>query len=135
MSAASRSIPARASWQRPSLEACLSPEPLKISCQVPELIFKTMVFTSSKESPASGDSSRRAPDSVAANVQLVVSGCAAAERDKISRLHYRPPFMMGNRDILSLSRSEEHTSELQSQSNLVCRLLLEKKKIINTRIL
>src|SRR2546430_8661610 len=29
-----------------------------------------------------------------------------------------------------LSRSEEHTSELQSQSNLVCRLLLEKKKLI-----
>src|SRR2546427_7050970 len=29
-------------------------------------------------------------------------------------------------------RSEEHTSELQSQSNLVCRLLLEKKKKINT---
>src|SRR5688572_32674826 len=28
-------------------------------------------------------------------------------------------------------RSEEHTSELQSQSNLVCRLLLEKKKIIH----
>src|SRR2546430_9703711 len=27
-------------------------------------------------------------------------------------------------------RSEEHTSELQSQSNLVCRLLLEKKKVI-----
>src|SRR2546427_3526076 len=27
------------------------------------------------------------------------------------------------------NRSEEHTSELQSQSNLVCRLLLEKKKI------
>src|SRR5688572_30933221 len=34
------------------------------------------------------------------------------------------------------ARSEEHTSELQSQSNLVCRLLLEKKKkkqIKNTR--
>src|SRR2546430_13324994 len=29
-----------------------------------------------------------------------------------------------------LRRSEEHTSELQSQSNLVCRLLLEKKKKI-----
>src|SRR2546430_3895963 len=28
----------------------------------------------------------------------------------------------------SVMRSEEHTSELQSQSNLVCRLLLEKKK-------
>src|SRR2546430_3769173 len=30
--------------------------------------------------------------------------------------------------LLRSSRSEEHTSELQSQSNLVCRLLLEKKK-------
>src|SRR5690606_40256888 len=29
-------------------------------------------------------------------------------------------------------RSEEHTSELQSRENLVCRLLLEKKKAINT---
>src|SRR5688572_31644192 len=29
--------------------------------------------------------------------------------------------------IMSFFRSEEHTSELQSQSNLVCRLLLEKK--------
>src|SRR2546430_4478099 len=29
-------------------------------------------------------------------------------------------------------RSEEHTSELQSQSNLVCRLLLEKKKAVPT---
>src|SRR2546430_7125212 len=28
----------------------------------------------------------------------------------------------------TIHRSEEHTSELQSQSNLVCRLLLEKKK-------
>src|SRR2546430_8217888 len=32
------------------------------------------------------------------------------------------------RAAASRSRSEEHTSELQSQSNLVCRLLLEKKK-------
>src|SRR2546430_6090820 len=31
-------------------------------------------------------------------------------------------------DAVGLVRSEEHTSELQSQSNLVCRLLLEKKK-------
>src|SRR2546430_4089785 len=30
--------------------------------------------------------------------------------------------------LLGRERSEEHTSELQSQSNLVCRLLLEKKK-------
>src|SRR2546430_7450389 len=32
-------------------------------------------------------------------------------------------------DYKKANRSEEHTSELQSQSNLVCRLLLEKKKI------
>src|SRR2546430_7838474 len=32
-----------------------------------------------------------------------------------------------NRETWSFGRSEEHTSELQSQSNLVCRLLLEKK--------
>src|SRR5438270_11832097 len=31
---------------------------------------------------------------------------------------------------LALQRSEEHTSELQSQSNLVCRLLLEKKRVV-----
>src|SRR2546430_13121364 len=33
-----------------------------------------------------------------------------------------------------LLRSEEHTSELQSQSNLVCRLLLEKKKVHTLRL-
>src|SRR2546430_11498355 len=31
-------------------------------------------------------------------------------------------------ELEPMNRSEEHTSELQSQSNLVCRLLLEKKK-------
>src|SRR2546427_1983539 len=36
-------------------------------------------------------------------------------------------------DKLVTFRSEEHTSELQSQSNLVCRLLLEKKKKKNER--
>src|SRR5688572_31173398 len=36
--------------------------------------------------------------------------------------------LLRNSLVLALHRSEEHTSELQSQSNLVCRLLLEKKK-------
>src|SRR5688572_32683164 len=43
-------------------------------------------------------------------------GVALPLHSLLSELDYRPP------------RSEEHTSELQSQSNLVCRLLLEKKK-------
>src|SRR5260370_23871041 len=36
---------------------------------------------------------------------------------------------------LHFLRSEEHTSELQSHLNLVCRLLLEKKKEINSELL
>src|SRR5256886_7368194 len=35
--------------------------------------------------------------------------------------------LLVNKFIFAPGRSEEHTSELQSQSNLVCRLLLEKK--------
>src|SRR2546430_7744516 len=40
----------------------------------------------------------------------------------------------GTIDTRADSRSEEHTSELQSQSNLVCRLLLEKKKKHNSAV-
>src|SRR2546427_3796172 len=40
----------------------------------------------------------------------------------------RPPLPFAPEPTTTLPRSEEHTSELQSQSNLVCRLLLEKKK-------
>src|SRR2546430_3532493 len=39
------------------------------------------------------------------------------------------PYVWGGTSENAEARSEEHTSELQSQSNLVCRLLLEKKKI------
>src|SRR2546430_9711488 len=44
--------------------------------------------------------------------------------DCMSQLGFRQ--LLG--DARFLPRSEEHTSELQSQSNLVCRLLLDKKK-------
>src|SRR5256885_6496595 len=37
-------------------------------------------------------------------------------------------------DLSVIQRSEEHTSELQSPCNLVCRLLLEKKKQLNRRV-
>src|SRR2546430_13645881 len=40
-------------------------------------------------------------------------------------LAWRP--MHSDKFVIRSGRSEEHTSELQSQSNLVCRLLLEKK--------
>src|SRR2546430_8901595 len=44
------------------------------------------------------------------------------------RLRRFCPNMDSRKKTSALLRSEEHTSELQSQSNLVCRLLLEKKK-------
>src|SRR5205085_9730109 len=43
------------------------------------------------------------------------------------RFHEGPICREDERAVLLNLRSEEHTSELQSQSNLVCRLLLEKK--------
>src|SRR2546430_7046721 len=64
----------------------------------------------------------------------VAAGRRAAEPDLKRRLAqaidelphgYRTVFVM--HDVEGYTRSEEHTSELQSQSNLVCRLLLEKK--------
>src|SRR3989475_4859180 len=45
------------------------------------------------------------------------------DHDHHDRAHHA-----GRDALLRAHRSEEHTSELQSQSNLVCRLLLEKKK-------
>src|SRR2546430_13520994 len=44
------------------------------------------------------------------------------------RQHIRVGMIDRDRRSLQPFRSEEHTSELQSQSNLVCRLLLEKQK-------
>src|SRR5688572_31034504 len=43
-------------------------------------------------------------------------------------LRHRPHAEAAQHGYWRAPRSEEHTSELQSQSNLVCRLLLEKKK-------
>src|SRR2546427_8238536 len=48
--------------------------------------------------------------------------------DLEASLPHRQDNREGLTDLGPEERSEEHTSELQSQSNLVCRLLLEKKK-------
>src|SRR2546430_9338864 len=57
-----------------------------------------------------------------AALQPLESEAAARLKSWLPKLHY--PIRIGEHD----QRSEEHTSELQSQSNLVCRLLLEKQK-------
>src|SRR2546430_11680374 len=53
---------------------------------------------------------------------------AAAPSRGTGRAHPAAAVGMARRASRGVERSEEHTSELQSQSNLVCRLLLEKKK-------
>src|SRR2546430_10898936 len=60
-----------------------------------------------------------------------LEGVQSGEYDRRRRARQLSPT-----GLHELMRSEEHTSELQSQSNLVCRLLLEKKKqAINVMIL
>src|SRR2546430_10307818 len=56
-----------------------------------------------------------------------IAGAAASALHHLMKQGGIPPDM---RTPFAL-RSEEHTSELQSQSNLVCRLLLEKKKEVS----
>src|SRR5690606_41327914 len=56
-----------------------------------------------------------------AGTEWASAGCAAAERAGAARSGT-------GRAGVGRARSEEHTSELQSRENLVCRLLLEKKK-------
>src|SRR3989475_4536358 len=58
-------------------------------------------------------------------LHFVVLGSVDAQGDAWATVRAGEPGFLHSPDP---SRSEEHTSELQSQSNLVCRLLLEKKK-------
>src|SRR5207302_3009714 len=71
------------------------------------------------------------------------SGGGGVRQGALARARKRPPRPGGGalsctlqrleRPGLSYVRSEEHTSELQSRENLVCRLLLEKKKTKNQK--
>src|SRR5256885_3794181 len=64
--------------------------------------------------------------------------CCPSGRTRAQRLIRHTAHTQAPRDTTSsfdLLRSEEHTSELQSPCNLVCRLLLEKKKIISIQTL
>src|SRR3712207_8371002 len=62
----------------------------------------------------------------------VVSGIGQPQQRRVARLGPDKIVVRGaqqhNLKNVDISRSEEHTSELQSRQNLVCRLLLEKKK-------
>src|SRR2546427_8853613 len=60
------------------------------------------------------------------DVSLAQTGLVPSDARSL-RFLGQPLASVGNA-VTSRPRSEEHTSELQSQSNIVCRLLLEKKK-------
>src|SRR2546430_10270336 len=77
----------------------------------------TTLFRSVRDSAHDVESSRRPRD--------VHGGVTREER---SQARVRLVWQGAQAVESALERSEEHTSELQSQSNLVCRLLLEKKK-------
>src|SRR5205085_10471699 len=85
----------------------------------PPLFPYTTLFRSARGALAPGTTATRAPSS------------AVLELDRVTKVYPgSPPLraLAGVSLTVTAGRSEEHTSELQSQSNLVCRLLLEKKK-------
>src|SRR2546430_12033356 len=67
---------------------------------------------------------RRPPRSTLFPYTTLFRSLVSPGQIEVAELHRGNP----GKDFVLLARSEEHTSELQSQSNLVCRLLLEKKK-------
>src|SRR5262249_62095977 len=60
--------------------------------------------------------------------RVVVEFVRRADLLDAAVIHHHDAVSQGHRLDLVVGRSEEHTSELQSLTNLVCRLLLEKKK-------
>src|SRR2546422_4928982 len=69
--------------------------------------------------------------------ESISEGLDAGEREQLAALLLRIADQQGLRRGVHpgfRSRSEEHTSELQSRLHLVCRLLLEKKKIPSIRV-
>src|SRR5260370_34378615 len=71
-------------------------------------------------------------DALPIYVRSVLRGVSAGlDLNLLHRFHHGPRRSLGDQVVHDAdARSEEHTSELQSHLNLVCRLLLEKKKTI-----
>src|SRR6266853_437050 len=79
--------------------------------------------------PAGSPARTPSPAALAAMSGAVDLAAVKARNEAAARAATAPPPENGQFVIdVDEARSEEHTSELQSQSNLVCRLLLEKKK-------
>src|SRR2546430_12177723 len=79
------------------------------------VIVAAACATTTRQGPAARPASPAAPAFTPADVRFM-AGMIGHHAQAVLMAGWAP------------SRSEEHTSELQSQSNIVCRLLLEKKK-------
>src|SRR3989338_8686484 len=93
---------------------------------------KTVISRATETSKKSGCATRKC--SPRAHFQHEDSGHRQCNScSKLRQMHRKPPQISWNsgnstNQSRNMYRSEEHTSELQSQFHLVCRLLLEKKK-------
>src|SRR5690242_21166598 len=81
----------------------------------------TTLFRSRRAQPSPLTAAADALTAAADALRLGMVGLRPARLPLLRALHLPAP-------AASITRSEEHTSELQSHVNLVCRLLLEKKK-------
>src|SRR5207302_8544440 len=90
------------------------------------LLFPHFFFSIKRRHPiATLFPTRRSSDLPRPRRRLCITACSAWNRARL-----RSNRGVGRSGCWRVSRSEEHTSELQSRENLVCRLLLEKKKNI-----
>src|SRR5947207_8637321 len=102
-----------------------------------ETSFLPVLFGIARFAIRKWSNAKRVPDreqaknSGAAQIIQTVAARALSDRRQRSRLLQGDGGASLNSSQIAMSkpRSEEHTSELQSHSDLVCRLLLEKKKI------
>src|SRR5688572_32742349 len=105
----------------------------------------TRVAPSRARSTGSTKSAKKPPKKPRIKMPLIVVAnspdkeAALAGLERWKKKHRKIAKLIQVEDVLvdsmrgrSSTRSEEHTSELQSQSNLVCRLLLEKKRQTTT---
>src|SRR2546427_2826985 len=87
----------------------------------------TTLFRSSRPETTPTNGAGSQPTAGASAVVTVSDAAPLAARAASTNCRTAAILAAGN-GASRVGRSEEHTSELQSQSNLVCRLLLEKKK-------
>src|SRR2546430_3582845 len=126
----------------PSWPASLPPQQYAVLSAATAQVCRAPALTEMKRKPPDTASGVRLHGSLLVEVTHVsVGGLPScpygphpqqyAAESAVPRPHVNePPVATRNSDRAPATptRSEEHTSELQSQSNLVCRLLLEKKK-------